>query len=285
MRSRIVGLAFGLACVGACVLSAQEDANLKPGSLTLEEVLRESKSNIGEDVIIDRVRKNAKAFDLDAEEIAELKKEGISETVIKYLIDPTLPPPAPPPPPPPVATPPPAPAPPPPPPKPRPVIDPQALKVPPDPGIYSWPGTDQFAALALATVMPYKQPGKITTLSAGLVKGHVVGSIAGPTAKVRVGGNNVIFYLRLPEKTMIEDFTLVQVEKEKDHRNLDFGTKPGKTAFPVSSVKQFDSKEVDMGIYRLTVPMLKKGEYLFFIRGSADDKKGLLGIGYDLGVN
>jgi hypothetical protein len=84
---------------------------------------------------------------------------------------------------------------------------------------------------------------------------------------------------------MIEDFTLVELEKSKDHRDLDCGTKPGKPAFPVSAVKPFDSKEVDTGIYRLTVPMVKKGEYFFFILGSADDKKGLLGKGYELGVN
>ena len=146
-------------------------------------------------------------------------------------------------------------------------------------------GADQFTALALKTVMPYKQPGKLTALSGGLVKGHVVGSIVGPTAGTRVASNASVFYLRLPEKAMIEDFVLVMLDKAKDHRDLDLGTKPGKTVFPVTSVKQFDSKEADTGIYRLTVPMIKKGEYFFFILGSADDKKGLLGKGYDLGVN
>jgi hypothetical protein len=281
-----------LCLLGISLLSAQQDAKQKPGSLTLEEVVQDSKANVAEEIIIDRVRKNAKAFDLNAQEIAELKQEGVSGTVIKYLMDPSLPPPGPPAP---VAPPPPAagasaassPAPPPPPPPPKrgPVTDSLASKVPQDPGVYYLTGNDQFTALALKTIMPYKQPGKLSTLSAGLVKGHVVGSIAGPTAGTRVASNASVFYLRLPERTMIEDFTLLELDKAKDRRDLDFGTKPGKTVFPVTSVKQFDSKEADTGIYRLTVPMIKKGEYFFFILGSADDKKGLLGKGYELGVN
>jgi len=278
--------------LGISILSAQEDAKLKPGSLTLEEVVQESKANVAEDAIIDRVRKNAKAFDLNAQEIAELKKAGVSDNVIKYLMAPSLPPPVPPAPVAP-ALPPAAgaasassPAPPAaPPPKRGPVTDPLSSKVPLDPGIYYLMGADQFTALALKTVMPYKQPGKLTALSGGLVKGHVVGSIVGPTAGTRAAGNASVFYLRLPERAMIEDFVLVMLDKAKDHRDLDLGTKPGKTVFPVTSVKQFDSKEADTGIYRLTVPMIKKGEYFFFILGSADDKKGLLGKGYELGVN
>lgn len=278
---------FTLALLGASLLTAQNVPGSRPGSLTLDQVVQETKQKQSEDILIDQIRKNATPFDLNQDEISDLKKEGVSDTVIKYLIDPTLPPPAPPapPPPPPAQTAAPA-APPPPPPAPkRTPSDPLAPKVPMDNGVYLLGSSDQFAPLALATVMPYKQPGKITALSAGLVKGHVVGSIAGAAAKTRVSGSSYVFYLRLPEKTMIEDFTLVEVEKEKDHRNLDFGTKPGKTAFAVSAVKQFDSKEADTGIYRLTVPMLKKGEYIFFIRGTEDDKKGLMGKGYDFGVN
>jgi hypothetical protein len=80
--------------LGISVLSAQPDASPKPGSLTLEEVVQDSKTNVPEDVIIDTVRKNAKAFDLNAQEIAELRKAGVSDIVIKYLRDPSLPPPA-----------------------------------------------------------------------------------------------------------------------------------------------------------------------------------------------
>jgi hypothetical protein len=48
---------------------------------------------------------------------------------------------------------------------------------------------------------------------------------------------------------------------------------------------EFESKEVSTGLFRLAVPLKQPGEYLFLILGSADDKKGLLGKGYDFGVD
>ena len=282
---------------GLAILHAQEPAAASPGSLTLEEVVSLSKVT-SEDAVVARVKRNARPFDLNADQIVELKNSGVSDLVVKYLIDPSLPYPPPPPPgaapaPAPVAPPAagaaqPAPAaapPPPPPPKARPTTDPLALKLPPDPGVYYLSGADQFTPLARKTVVPYKQPGKITALSAGLVKGHVIGSVVGPAAATRVAGSSSVYYLRLPEKAMIDDFTLVMLDKAKDRRDLDFGTKPGKVVFRVESVKPFSPQEVGTGIYRLSVGMLKKGEYFFFIRGSGDDKKGLLGEGYELGVN
>ena len=281
-----------LILLAAGISSAQDTGKTPPGSLTIEDVVRMAKAEVAEEIIIARVKTNAKAFDLNTDEIVELRKDGVSDTVVKYLIDPSQPysPPAPPPPPAPVpapaavSTPAPAP-PPPPPPKPKPPSDPLVLKLPPDPGIYYFTGPEQVAALSLNNVVPYKQPGKINTLSAGLVKGHVIGSVVGPTAGMHIASGPLIFYLRLPEKAMVDDFMLLLLDKAKDRRDLDFGTKPGKPVFPVSSVKQFENKEVDTRVYRLSVPMLKKGEYLFFILGSGDEKKGQLGKGYDFGVN
>lgn len=267
-------------------LSAQEPSKPTSGSLTIEDVVRLSKAAVAEDVIVTSVKRNAKPFDLNADEIVELKKSGVSETVIKYLIDPALPyltpvptatpaqsaSPAPTAPPPPVQ-------------QPKPPSDPLVLKVPPEPGIYYLADQDQFTALALKTVVPYKQPGKASALSGGLVKGHIVGSVIGPKAETRVGASPVIFYVRLGEKASIDDFTLLALEKSGNRRDLDFGTKPGKPMFPVNSVKEVESKQVYTGVYRFTVPMIKKGEYIFFILGSGDEKKGQLGKGYDLGVN
>jgi len=259
--------------------------------MTIEDVVRLSKAGVAEDVIVARVKSNAKPFDLNPDEIIELGNYGVSDTVIKYLLNPSYSPPAPPPAAPAAAAPAPNPAAPaaapapPPPPKARPTTDPLALKLPADPGIYYLSGQEQFTPLAIKTVVPYKQPGKMSALSAGLVKGHVIGSVVGATAGTRVVGSPAVFYLRLPEKAMIDDFTLLALDKSGNRRDLDFGTKPGKPVFPVSSVKPFDSKEVATGVFRLNPPMMKKGEYLFFILGSADDKKGLLGKGYELGVN
>src|SRR5580658_4046702 len=91
-------------------LRAQEPAKPASGSLTIEDIVSLSKAGISEEVIVTKVKVNAKPFDLNTDEIIELKKDGVSETVIKYLTNPALPysPPAPPAPPAPVPAAPPA---------------------------------------------------------------------------------------------------------------------------------------------------------------------------------
>jgi hypothetical protein len=76
----------------------------------------------------------------------------------------------------------------------------------------------------------------------------------------------------------------LSLEASEGRRNLDFGTKVGKPVFPVKSIHQFESKEVMPGLSRLAVPPNGAGEYLFFMLGSGDEKKGLLGKGYDFGI-
>jgi hypothetical protein len=50
-------------------------------------------------------------------------------------------------------------------------------------------------------------------------------------------------------------------------------------------VQPFESKEVSMGLFRVEATLKMRGEYLFFILGSGEEKKGTLGKGYELGVD
>jgi hypothetical protein len=269
--------------VAVLAFGAQETQKATPGSLTIEEVVRLSTAGLSDELIVARVKRNAKAFDLNADEIVALRGSGVSETVIKYLVDPALPytPPAPPPPASAPANGPPGP----PPLPPKPPSDPLALKVPPESGIYYLTSKQEFLALDLKQVVASKQPGKLSSLSGGLLKGHIIGSVIGPTAKIRVDNSSAVFFLRLPEKVIIDDLALLNLVLGSKRRDLDFGKKAGKPVFPVSAARQYESKEVAASLFRLSVPMSKPGEYLFFILGSGDDKKGLLGKGYDFGVD
>jgi hypothetical protein len=269
------------------IVCAQEPPQPQHGSLSIDDIVQMSKKGISDDVIISSIKGNGKKFDLNADEMAELKKLGVSETVVKYMVDPALPPPPPPPPPPaPPAQPPPAPPsnPPPPvvapPPAPPPPSDPLALKVPPDPGIYYLTNTEDFLPLNPRPVVPLKEPGKMP-----LFKGHVVGSVVGATATTRLTSGPATFYVRLPEKTSIDDLALLLLDKSKTRRDLDFGPKPGKPVFRVNALKPFESKSVSPGLFRIVVPPIPRGEYLFYILGSGDDKKGTLGKGYDFGID
>src|SRR4029077_4963386 len=77
---------------GARALPAQEAQKAATeGSLTIEEVLKMSKAGVADELIIARVKRNGRPFDLNSDEIVALKTDGVSENVIKYLVDPALP--------------------------------------------------------------------------------------------------------------------------------------------------------------------------------------------------
>jgi hypothetical protein len=252
---------------------SQEPPKIAPGRLTIEDILSLSKAGLSDETIITRVKRNGQPFDLNGDEIVELKKKGISEIVIRYLLDPNYTAPAP------LPSPPtPAPAPPP----PKPPSDPLASKVPPEPGIYNLTGKQEFLALDLKPVVPSKQPGKPLL---PILKGHIIGSVVGPTAKSRLSRGPATFYVRLAEKATVGDLALLTLKPSRNRRDLDFGAKPGKPVFSVNALRQFESKEVSAGLFRLAVPLKQPGEYLFFVLGSDDEKKGLLGRGYDFGVD
>src|SRR5260370_39479249 len=59
--------------------------------LTLEGVVALVQAGLPDDLIITKIKKNGKPFDLNAEEIVDLKKQGLTDTEIKFLLDPTQP--------------------------------------------------------------------------------------------------------------------------------------------------------------------------------------------------
>jgi hypothetical protein len=283
-KQRSVLACRGLAGVAmlclAGALQAQEPGKVPSAPLTVVEIITMVKSGLTDDVIIAAVKSKGRSFDLNAAEIIELKKSGVSQTVIEYMLDPSKPyappiaaPATPPPPAPPLAE------------SAKPPSDPLVAKLPPGAGLYYLTGTQDFSPLDLRPVVPAKQVGKNTKLF-GLVKGHIIGSVVGGKAGMRLeSGSEATFFLRLGEKGSIDDYALLRLHPAENRRDLDFGTTPGKPVFPFSAHASFESKPAAPGIYRLLVRLADKGEYLFFILGSGDEAKGLLGKGYDFGVD
>lgn len=273
-----------LVAVFLCVLllsgvAIAQDPSKKPaGAWGVEDVLSMVKSGFKDELIISVIKSKGKPFDLNTAEITELTKSGVSQTVIEYMIDPTKPY---------VPPPPPAPSTPPAPPTsmhPPTPLDPLAAKVPPDLGLYYLTATETFSKLDLKPLVPAKQPGKDSKLF-GLLRGHIVGSMVDANAKLRLPAvAEAIFFIRLPEKATVDDYALLRVEPGKARRDLDFGTKPGKPVFPFNARASFESKQMAPGLYRLLLRLTQPGEYLFFILGSGDESKGLLGKGYDFAI-
>ena len=267
----------------AILCGQQQEPPRAPMTLTLEDVLKLVRSGVSEEIIVARIKRFNKPFDLNPEEILELKRGGVSDTVVRFLLDPTPPYVAPVPPSPPAPEAKPVVAAPEPPPK-----DPLTLKLPPEPGIY-WlaqgtPGEANFAALEMKPVVPLKRGGKGGLLTGGLIKGHTVGLLAGPKAKVRVAAGALVFYARFGPKGSADDLVLVRLAGENGHRELDFGPKPDKPVFSPDAICQMETTDAGPGIYRIHAAGLKPGEYLFFLLGSGDEKKAVLGKGYDFGA-
>lgn len=265
--------------LGTPLVSAQSPKGAS--GLTVEAVIKQSKEGIAEDLIITQIKKNAKAFDLSPEEIIDLKKLGLSDLLLKYMVDPAY---SPPPPPAPPArseanasTPPPPSAP----PKQYPP-DKYAGRVPPDAGLYRFsPDT------------PTKVEVKIllgTQEGAGLgkvlmKKGKTIAYLVGPAAKTRIKESSPVFYLRLPEGKPIEDIVLVSVTRKADRRELELGPPGPKQQIKPEVRRPFDFLEVGPNLFSLSISKLTRGEYLFFQLGSAEPPKGSLGKGFDFGID
>jgi hypothetical protein len=160
------------------------------------------------------------------------------------------------------------------------------LKIPPDPGIY-WlasdaSGKEVFTVLEFKPIVPLKaSPGVLAKLKSPLKGGDRIGFLAGATAGVRVGVSGQVFYVRLGPKAAIDDLVMIRVENAGQRRLLDFGKKPDKPVFAPESILPFESTLLAEGIYRLNAKSIDAGEYVLLVLGSGDEKKGILGKGYE----
>jgi hypothetical protein len=243
--------------------------------LSVEDIVKLSKEGISEDVLVTKIKKNAKAFDLSPDEIVELKKLGISDSVIKVLLDPTQP-----------YSPPPPPQPPPPAPKP-PVpgkkypTDPYAARIPPEPGLYR---IYQSAPVQMDLKLFMGQQQGAGLGKVLLKKGKAVAYLAGAAARTRLTDAAPVFYIRMADGKGVEEVVLVALDRKKDRRELDMGPPAPKPELKADTIRPFDSLEVGAGLFRLTPAALVKGEYMFFLIGTAEPPKGNYGKGYDFGT-
>ncbi len=276
IASRPILLCVFTAAVAAAIpplRGAQTGESRAP--LSLEEVVKLSQSGFSEELIITKIKKNGKPFDLSTEELFELKKAGVSDNVIKYLLDPAQPysPPAPPSP---VA------------PPPKPSVprkeyprDSLVSKVPAEPGLYRFAGNAP-AKIDLRMLMGTKAGAGLGKVL--LKKGKIVAYLVGPVSKTRIAEATPTFYCRLPEGKGIEELVLIAFERKGDRREIEMGPGP-KEELKAEAMRQFDSLEVGPGVFKITTTKLVDGEYLFFLVGSAEPPKGNYGKGYDFGID
>jgi len=118
-----------------------------------------------------------------------------------------------------------------------------------------------------------------------LKKGKVIAYLVGPAAKTRVTDAAPVFYMRMPDGKGIEEVLLVALGQRAGRRELDMGPPAPKPELKSDTMRQFDPLEVESGLFRLTPAPLGKGEYMFFLIGTAEPPKGNYGKGYDFGMD
>jgi hypothetical protein len=257
-----------LAVLGAFAAEAQS-ANAER-NLTVEEVVKLTGEHFSEEIIVTKIKKNGKPFDLSSDELLDLKKVGVSDIVIKYLLDPSLPytPPAPPAAPSPVSS------------KPSEAgktypPDAYASRVPPgEPGLYLFSG-DTPTKVDLKFLLGTAEAKSL------MKKGKTVAFLVGPSASTHVKTPTPVFYIRLLEGKEIEELVLVNLSEQNGRRELNLGPKQELKA---EDIRPRELLEVGPHLFRVRPAKLDPGEYLFFFIGSAEPPKGVFGKGYDFKI-
>ena len=261
-----------VAGAGAWPAIAQAPASGPP--LSVEEVVKLWKTRVPEDLIITMIKKNGKAFNLSTEEVLELRNVGLSDNVVKFLLDPSQP-----------YTPPAAPAvsqPPgakPAPPKEYPA-DAHAAQVPSEPGLYRF-AEGSFLKTDIKLLLGEKQGAGVGKVV--MKKGKAIAYLLEPAAKTRIDEAAPTFYMRLPEGKAIEEVVLVALEQKKARREIEIGQTLDKQELKAEAMRPYDPVEVAPRVFKIDTK-LTKGEYLFLLLGSAEPPKGSYGKGYDFGV-
>jgi len=281
-----------IAIVALIVLSytflakAQSSTNSLP--LTIEDVVKLCKAGVTDELVITKIRKNGKAFDLSPDELIDLRNSGVSDTVVKYLLDPSqpyTPPPPPQPAPAPVAANPTAASPHP----PAPVLpakqypaDAYAARIPNEPGVYDIVAGAPVK-IEIRTLLGINEGAGLGKVL--LKKGKAIGYLVGSASKNRMANPSPVFYIRLPDGKAMEDLALLALERKGDRREIEMGPPGPKPELKADAMRPFDSLEVGPRLFRATAGKLAKGEYLFFLLGSAEPPKGSYGKGYDFGID
>ena len=271
----------------------------KPALLTVEGVVAMVSAELSDDVIIARLRKENKGFDLSPDDMIRLKKSKVSDAVMRVMLDPraeinaarsetTANPQV-------VAA------------APRipvlPVIgaanpsgatpapgaeakgDPNDPLAPHDSGIYLMTkdrdGKPQMIVLERASYQGSKSGGYLASaMTYGIKKAKTKAVIPGARANIRVAEASPVFYFYFDDKqaglgktyfgvgnlSNPGQFSLIRLEVNKENREStvgEFSALGSSSGTDAKSMIPFKSERVRPGLYKVDVENLKSGEYCF----------------------
>jgi len=251
---RLIGLVVCLAV--ACAVFGQESGAIKK-RFTNEDVIGMTKLGLTDDVIIAKIRAmsaagDAISFDTGVDGLKALKADGVSDAVIKAMINPAAAGPT--------------------------VVagasstamtlDPNLP--PPEIGIY-WKDRANFVLIHGQALSNAKAGGKAGSLfTNGMRNQHWDATIDGPTSKNVVRERHPSFYFYVPEGADAADYVLIKLNKKGNRREFQVGSFGGITGGKsgVKNDKKVEFKAEHVGIRTYKVALneeLKPGEYAFFM--------------------
>ena len=95
--------------------------------------------------------------------------------------------------------------------------------------------------------------------------------------------------LELPKGDTIDSYMIVQLDGKDDRRELEVGSSGGvvgaKSGIRAEAIRRTNSTPMGGNKFKMIVDgKLKKGEYIIYVVGSADNIKGIYGRGFDFTV-
>ena len=256
-KSRMATFVGLLLCLGLAMDVCGQDSGSMKKRFTNEDVISMVKLGLTDDVIIAKIRAmsaagDAISFDTGVDGLKALKANGVSDAVIKQMINPssggaTV-----------IATASATPM----------TVDPNLP--PPEVGVY-WKDRANFVMLQGQALTNTKAGGKAGSLfTNGMRNQHWDATIEGPTSKNVVRERHPMFYLYVPDGSDAADYVLIKLNKKSDHREFQVGSFGGITGGK-SGVKKdkelaFKADHVGVRTYKVTLETdLKPGEYAFFM--------------------
>ncbi len=233
----IFTLALGAAASGVSQAPAK--------AFTVADVTKMLTAGLGEDVIIAKIKKEGKSFDLSADELIDLKKAGASSSILRALMSPASAP----------AT----------------AVAGAAAPsgLPTEIGVYAKKG-DLWTEV-LPEVVNWKTGGTLKSLaSAGVVKKDINGNISGPSSRNSVK-TPLEFIIVAAEGISITEYQLIRLRLNKDYR--EFRTVTGgimnQQSGAMRDMVPFEGKKLSPRTFSVVLPgNLGTGEYGFLSPGA-----------------
>ena len=237
--------------------------------LSTDDVIAMVKAGLGEDVVILAVRREEKMFDLTALELVQLKQAGVSDNVLKVMLDPkaevdSVAPAAT------VGNPNPAPT------------DSVVSPLGPDAEIGVYTKKKGEWVELLPEVVNWKTGGILKRVAtAGIVKGDVNGYLDSPNSRNTVV-TPVEFIIYMPEGIAITEYQLLRFRPNKDYR--EFRTVTGGVFHAKGGAMRdlvpFEGKKLMNRMYEVVLPSnLGAGEYGFLPPGAFNSANSASSLG------